>query len=1182
MAGEVANAVPAGDQADASDPQTFVWVSANAGSGKTHVLVERLMRILLAGTPPSRILCLTFTNAAAAEMANRLFKRLSEWAVIHDDDELTKRIAELTRNEVDREMLARARRLFPIALEAPGGLKIYTIHAFCERLLHRFPLEAGVSPHFQVIDERGQRDLIDEARERVMNEAARERAMSQAADARPSPLVEALAAMSALAHDLSLNELLARLVSRRTDIAKLDLDDETASAAFYARLAARLGVDPNATEEAVLAAHFADAAFDTAACVRAAEILATGSTNDRKMSQRLVRLSLARTPLERYHAHCSAILTTGGTVRKSLITKALAEANRDVAQWLAGELARAEALRNCMPAISTLSATRALLTLASAVIAAYERAKAEHGFLDYDDLIARALGLLVSSADAAWVLYKLDGGIDHILVDEAQDTSPSQWAIVQNLAEDMLSGESARSTAARATFAVGDEKQSIFSFQGADPQMFALMRDAFERRTAQARLHWKRVPLETSYRSAPQILAAVDCIFADPDLARSLSADGEPPHHEARRNVPGRVEIWPVVEPDDSADRDPWTAPVDYVGPADPRMRLAARIADEIAGWLANQAQLDAEGRPIRPGDILILVRRRNAFVDAMVRELKRRDVPVAGVDRMRLTEQIVVEDLIALARFVLLPEDDLSLAALIKSPLIGLDEECLFAIAHDRSGSLWQSLIAHCAHAPQIEAARARLARWIAMADQTPPFAFYARVLAEDGMRRRIAARLGAEADDPIAEFLNATLDYERQHAPSLEGFVDWLLRSEGEIKRDLEHGRDEVRVMTVHGAKGLEANIVILPDTCQVPAGGRGPQLLDVVLADREAGADAGSDLVVPVWAHRGAAELVDAVGEAKAVRDRASADEYLRLLYVAMTRARDWLIVAGYRARHKPPERCWYEIVRRGLEGRLDEIPAADGSPRWLFRHEAKPDMSPDGDLHAGESSPQRIDLPDWARQVPESVTVGDLRIVPSRAAPDASDEAALSPLEGGARAGRYSRGLAVHALLKHLMDRPQSGWQTEAHRFLEDSAQGIAPDQHGRLVHEVLAILRLPEFEPFLSSAARSEAGLAATIARPGAPAVLVEGRVDRLAVFDDVVHVVDFKTHRPAPSSLERVPRSILTQMALYRAGLAAIFPGRRIEASLLWTDRALFMPLPGDVLDDALHTALMRAGAAPA
>ncbi|NND50102.1 MAG: UvrD-helicase domain-containing protein, partial [Rhizobiales bacterium] len=693
------------------------------------------------------------------------------------------------------------------------------------------------------------------------------------------------------------------------------------------------------------------------------------------------QLLAAKTPAARYLAHCGVMLTTSGGIRQSVMTKKLQASHPDIANWLHEERDRAEMLQAKLAGISTLAASRALLILADAVIGQYQRLKALRGLLDYDDLIARARGLLTRSEDAAWVLYKLDGGIDHILVDEAQDTSRAQWDIVQYLAEDMLAGQSARTAQARATFAVGDEKQSIFSFQGADPAMFAEMRDFFERRARDAGRAWQRVPLERSYRSAPEILAAVDMVFSAPRVAAALSADGVPPRHEAVRPVCGRVEIWPTVEPDEDDKPDPWTVPLDYVGPGDPKMKLARTIAIEIDSWLQTGRRIESLGRPIRPGDIMILVRRRNAFVDAVVRELKQRAVPVAGVDRMRLTDQIVVQDLIALARFVLLPEDDLSLAALIKSPIIGLGEDDLFSIAHDRKTSLWRSLQNRASGDQRFEQARQWLSRWLAMADQMPPHTFFANVLAEDGLRRRIIRRLGPESEDPIAEFLNAALEFEHDHLATMEGFLAWLVRAEGEIKRDMDHGRDEVRVMTVHGAKGLEAKVVILPDTCQTPGEGSGVRLLDLKIP----GSDDIGELALPVWPRRGAADLIDALNERREERRADTQAEYLRLLYVAMTRARDWLIVTGYETTRKRPDDCWYSLVWQGLEDRLVKEMSPEGAVRWRFDHPKVPGATTDDQPTGPKVESSVSELPNWALEPLEGAPAVKERIAPSRALP-----------------------------------------------------------------------------------------------------------------------------------------------------------------------------------------------------
>lgn len=1181
------------EQARAASPDTFVWVSANAGSGKTHVLIDRLARLLLSGTRPSRILCLTFTKAAAAEMSNRLFDRLAGWAMASDAI-LSDVLVGLTGDVPEQAQLVRARQLFAVALESPGGLKIHTIHAFCTRVLKRFPLEANVAPNFVQADERTTTEILSEIREQLMVEAANEP---------DGDLAVALAAVSARLHDMNLDDFFKEFLNRRGFFA--GAKDPAIVDSIQIALADVFGWQgaPRSEEELIEEAFGAGFARKTARAVGLH--LQSGSVRDTDLAPGFLQLAEPGSERQAFEAHSSVFLTQSGILRKNVMTAPLRKLRPELATWIDEEKLRAEDLLRAIGISRTLAASKAAMVLGHRVVTAYEAAKRKKSLLDYDDLILKTRELLSRSQDAEWVLYKLDGGIDHILVDEAQDTSKDQWEIVRQLAEDMVSGASAQDVV-RTVFAVGDEKQSIFSFHGADPQMFDEMRAHFQGRVADASLLWDAVPLEASFRSAPEILAAVDAVFAAEAAAAGLSFTGATVRHKATRRAAGVVELWPTAKIDADAPPDPWTVPVDQIAPGDSKLVLAEQIADEIARWLKVGRQLTPQGRPVRPGDIMILVRRRNAFVDAMVRTLKVRDIPVAGVDRMRLTEQIAVEDLIALGRFAALPEDDLNTAVLLKSPFFDISEEDLFELAWGRETSLWRSLQDICAGCEDEEAkvgnkaspvdescvtarsnfseARRVLASVLASADWQRPFEFFSNFLAVAGKREAIHKRLGVEADDPINEFLAAALSYEQNEIATLDGFLAWLCRSEMEIKRDMEHGKDEVRVMTVHGAKGLEANLVILPDTCAESSSGNRFQFHDVGLAN--------SDIKLPVWP-QAKPGIIPAIDEAKAHAKLKDAEEYRRLLYVAMTRARDCLIVTGYEAKgRKPPAGCWYNLVAEGLDAHFPNDGEDIGNGRKRFVLPGKDsetaaenvtpggeDKTADGEKPGIGMSQAREELPQWALTLPDEIlSSGHLK--PSSLVDgedsigvDESAPASFSPL-AQSREQRFLRGNLIHGLLETLPQLDRTDWSKAATNYLGLHAANLETDVRQELAEEAVDVLTSPDFAPFLDPNARAEVPFSAAIELPDGGSVVVDGQVDRLVIIGTTLHVVDFKTHRPAAMALDDIPRGILRQMALYRAALGQIFPAETVNMSLLWTNQARIMALPSGMLDKALAESL--------
>ncbi|MBU2089004.1 MAG: double-strand break repair helicase AddA, partial [Alphaproteobacteria bacterium] len=856
---------PAEAQRRAAHPQTSVWVGASAGTGKTKVLTDRVLGLLLQGTKPERLLCLTFTKAAAAEMANRLNATLSVWAVTPDDD-LAARLLALTGVAPNADVMTDARRLFAQVLDTPGGLKIQTIHAFCQALLRRFPLEADIAPHFELMDDQTARELLL---------AARDHMLVQARAGQGTPLAEALLQVTTRVNEDGFGGLMDALASERGRLARL-LALHGGLDGLVAAIHARLDVPVGLSEQQLIREACADTALDAAGLRRAIAGLERGSKTDQGKAALIAGfLADPARRAELYGEYRWAYLKkTDGDVQKVLATKAVLEGDPAILEALSREAERLIRLEARCRAVRVAGATAALLRLGDAMLATYRRVKQTRALLDYDDLILGTRDLLRSGDGiAAWVLYKLDGGIDHVLIDEAQDTNPEQWELIEALTGEFFAGLGARDTV-RTLFAVGDVKQSIYSFQRAEPDEFIRMRDAFALRVAAVEQRWDSVALDTSFRSTETVLELVDAVFARDPARHGVVPIGETLRHLAhRRGQAGRVELWPLISPREREELEPWQPPV-VVRPGDsPRTRLAEVIARRIRDWIGREI-LPSKQRPMRAGDILVLVRRRGGFVEELVRALKALEVPVAGIDRMVLTEQMAVMDLMALGDFLLLPEDDLTLATVLKGPLVGLTEDQLFEIAWRRTGSLWAALQA----APQAWAQEATrlLGDLLGRVDYVRPYELYAEVLGHRRGREKLIGRLGYEADDPIDEFLARSLAYEREHVPSLQGFLAWLRAAEGEIKRDLEAGRDEVRVMTAHGAKGLQAPIVILPDTAAVPL------TLPPLLWTRE---DIQGGLML--WSPSAGSD--DAVaGAARETAKRRQQEEYRRLLYVALTRA------------------------------------------------------------------------------------------------------------------------------------------------------------------------------------------------------------------------------------------------------------------------------------------------------
>jgi ATP-dependent helicase/nuclease subunit A len=1125
------------EQRQASDPAVSAFVSAHAGAGKTKLLVDRLLRLMLSGADPARILCLTYTKAAAAEMAIRLQQRLGGFVTLNDaalDEKLA--ALEVARSAENR---ARARALFATVLDLPGGMRISTIHAFCQSLLRRFPLEAQVSPHFSLVEDSDARSALEEAREAALPHADK----------------AALATLAGLVNADGFAGLVAGLERDRDRLhAALTLDPATRADAF------RRAAGVEAPDEMTLLAGAVVWSGEPRLREALRRVRNQGSPGVAdKAGNMLGWLNLPREErIEHWPRWLEELFTKTGERRKAggFINPALAKLHSDIPDIYAEEQARVEAVVDELAALRMASASAALLTVAAPILQNYAAEKTAAAQLDYSDLIGRTSALLKDTG-AAWVLYKLDGGLDHLLLDEVQDTAPEQWRIAARLTGDFFAGEGARDGTNRTVFAVGDIKQSIYSFQGAEPAAFGKAGTWYKRLVETSGAIWRDTVLDVSFRSTAPVLALVDAVFSEPPATKGVCAPGALHHTPNRAGHAGAVELWPLAPRPEMQTPDPWS-----VAQQNSSQDTAPdRLVRELAAWISHQVSgavmLESAGRPLRPGDILVLVRRRNNFGRALVRALKAAGVPVAGLDRMVLTDQPAVQDLMALCDALLLPQDDLTLCEFLVSPLGGLSDDSLMHLVAQRSGSAWDALRTRAAERPEWHAAHAMFATLLSRVDFASPYALLSEILGEQGGRARLFARLGPEAAEPVDELQNAALRYAANHPPSLQGFLHWLRQSGAEVKREAEAAGDVVRIMTVHGAKGLEAPLVILPDTVTSPP--------DDAKLHWARDAQTGAEL--PLWAPNKdfRCHTIESLRETSAAERE---EEYNRLLYVALTRARDRLLVCGWAGRGDVPETSWYALVRRGLE-RLSagRFALRDWGEGMLF---SSPQTAPP-DNAVAPAAPAMERLPDWAGAPPlwQPASLPPEPKLPRPLAPSRPDgveyghvPASRSPLEGfgETRPDRFRRGITMHALLQHLPDLPVRQRAPVAIDFAV--RQGFSAQDAAAIAAQVAGVLDQPDLITLFGPSSRAEQPLAGVVGD-----VVVAGQIDRFCVTPDRVLIADYKTNRVPPKAAESVPVLYLRQMAAYRAVLRQLYPDRPVDCLLIWTEGPLIMPLPEELLD---------------
>lgn len=1105
-------ALASSSQRQAADPSFSVWVEASAGTGKTKVLSDRVLRLLLNGTPPSRLLCLTYTKAAAVEMNNRIAERLSAWAIA-DDSKLTSELEKLLGINLNSypkasELLAQARRLFAVLLDTPGGIKIQTIHSFCQEILKRFPLEAKISPYFEIMDDRSAKEALENIKSEILQ-------------GHLSPVAtEALSWLTAATSEFKFPEIM-RSISDNRNMLEEYLSKYGSLDALIEQIAAKLKLSLQTTPKDIEQEFFQNSSPDDFCLL----IKALSAGNDNSVQRSLELDNAVRS--QDFASLCALLLTAKRQPRERFLQKASLSLYPEATAALAAITADLLSAIDKLTALNLLTATKAVLCLSQELLARYRSYKKLHSKMDYNDLIILTKKLLETPSVAEWILYKLDGGLDHILIDEAQDTSPEQWAIIKALTKEFFSGLGSKEKAST-VFVVGDRKQSIYSFQGADPKEFENMHRYFKSSSPD----FKDVNMEVSFRSTSAVLDAVNQVFAA-EAARSGVALPKQniSHVPSRIGDAGRVEIWPLVEPDidDNSDQV-WRPPVERVSGMSASAKLARQIAETIQAKVTNREILRSQGRPLKYRDFLILVQRRNSFVEEIVRACKTVGVNIAGVDKIKLSEQIAVNDLLALAKFTLLPADDLNLACVLKSPLFGLTDDDLFTLCYNRGqATLWQRLQDN----PSFAQISSSLQSLLSLAENCRPFEFFGHVLSNLQGRKKFIQRLGIECEDALDEFINLSLSFEQEHIPSMQLFVDWMQKDDVEIKRELEQSNlDAVRLMTVHGSKGLQAPIVILPDTVRLKT------------VKQEAGWLHDQDTIFY--------PLNKDYYESNCLRlneteKELSLEEYHRLLYVALTRAEECLCICGYKKKNQPSPQSWYELCRQSL----GNIMTPSANDILVYQTEQ---LTPAHNQAAPTIAPSVSAQPDWLTATVKEEAPLSRPLNPSHL--DETNIAALSPLAASTDTLLYTRGRIIHKLLQLIPYSNTKNRRGAIKEFLQNQAPEISAAAGDQIASEVLNLVDDPRFAGLFGPDSAAEVALMGEV-----DGQIISGQIDRLVVTPSQVIIVDYKTNRPAAQNISDVPPAYLKQMRAYRRLIAKIYPDKAVTSYILWTNTAQMMPI---------------------
>lgn len=1101
----------------AADPKISAWVEASAGTGKTKVLSDRVLRLLLNGVDPARILCLTYTKAAAVEMKTRISERLSEWSV-QSDYKLNKNLHELLGenfqdNKKFAEYISKARILFAELLDTPGGVKIQTIHAFCEEILKRFPLEAGVSPYFEILSEREKHEALEQIKNNILRRG----------ECSDNPESTAVQYLTANLNEYSFPKVMENITEMHDKIVEA-LDNYKGLDKLLYALRKKLGISENDSEETVKAECMQKINKNALQADIAA--LKTGCKTSKETAAELEQVLINGCIPEDYDTYAQCFFTQEETIKKD---KVLACANAakydpDLLSRRRKEAERLQQVKNKCRKIRVYNSSKAFLTIAQGINLEYEEYKRERSCLDFNDLINKVKALLSDPDQAAWVLYKLDGGIDHILLDEAQDTSPQQWKIVASLSEEFFCAPGTE-TDIRTVFAVGDRKQSIFSFQGADPReldkMYAYFRD-------KAGANFEEVKMAYSFRSSQAILDSVNAIFEDKNVSRGVATAGSWVEHAAVRvGEYGRVEIWPLMvapKNDPASLEDKLRPPTKREKKVSVRTQMATKIAQKIKQMVEESK---GSSRPYRYKDFMVLVRHRNAFVEDFIRTCKNENINISGADKMVLSEQIVVQDMISLGKFLLLPQDDLSLAEVLKSPLFGLTDADLEVLCCERGkDSLWKSLCANKKYKEVSESLKILLGKL----DFIRPFELFNYILVNMDGRRKFMKRMGVEAEDALDEFMNITLSYEQTQTPSLQGFISWFENDETAIKREGENAEDDaVRLMTVHHSKGLQARVVFLPDCVQIPKNCCEQKLLfgNDGLVYYPLRKDDYDDVCIKINEENGVISM----------------EEYRRLLYVALTRAEDVLFVCGYKNDDKIKDDSWYKICEKGMSKYKTQSneDIVYETPEMVDVKIKKKYFVP----------PLIVEPESWLETVPAEESPLAKPYTPSKLAEDEEEPDSVSPLAD--RINYYRRGLLIHKILQFLPP-DNSDKARIIDEYMNKNAADLSDSDKEQIKNEILNLVTKKEYAPIFGADSRAEVPV---FGEDGGK--IISAQIDRLVVQNDKVIIVDFKTNRPAKKTLEETPDTYKRQLNTYKSLIGKIYPDRSVETYILWTNEARLM-----------------------
>lgn len=1098
-------------QHQATHLTSSVWVSASAGTGKTYVLTNRILKLLLLQPylKPSEILAVTYTKAAAREMENRIRSRLSEWVSL--SDEALFKSLEMVLGEVPTpDQCVRARGLLLEVLEDGKGLNISTIHGFCQQILGAFPLESGVPVGFGLLEGQEESDLIRQVQDEVFS-------TFEKGDVPP----EQQWCFNYLAEDIhesTLRDVFQDIVFNRRKFNKLFQRHGTVENVLNA-LAKALDIMPESwTPESVL--EDMESYFSVPSeLVDYAKSFADSKT--KKMQTLGAEVLFFHNIQEEEKGPCwpryaRAFLTKDGSFRKSLVDAATKKSANGalIEQAFNQEQERVYKVEQLRKSYRSWLLTAAYLHIGYEMIQAYGESKQQQNVLDFDDLIQKTAELFLHQERQMWVRYKMDRKIAHVMLDESQDMDDEQWEIIRALIQEFYDG-SGQKEITRTLFAVGDTKQSIYRFRGAQPYVFGDIRTYLEMQSDSNACEARNVSLKTSFRSSKTILDFVDRVFEAEEKQQALDDTQQVQHQAVRQEAPGWVEVWPLCkeEEQEEATIENWPLPIQQPEKTMSARRLVARkMAQAMKELVENKTLLSSTQKPASYGDMMVLLRGRTMMPE-IIEALDELNIPHAGSDRIQLMQDVMVDDMLAWLKFLHTREDDLSLAQVLKSPVFNLSEEMLMTLSlARRKASLWSVLNGEMKQQLQeIITTISGLSVYemvVFIINKTNFYNKYINASHEDVN----SLHSFTEAMDNLLE---SALKYGSQNG-GIAGFIYKIEAGEIELKKGLESAGKNVRILTAHGSKGLEAPIVFMPDTTQ--------DYYRKMSRDYLLWQEDKTDVNLFLYRQgKGQTpQLQDELHEAE--KQRIFEDE-MRLLYVALTRAQERLYIGGAAVQGRLPENCWYAEIEK-----ITEQLADFGDAKVLYHAPHQPIV----EKETNTEEHRKLQVQSWIAMLPaKEETANTIRPAVKEIGEDVltSDQKKL-----------YQRGRLMHRLLELLPRSPEEERQQTATAWLDKMLPEDATLMKEKMVRDVMGVFAM--YPEFFTENSKPEVSFITTV-----NGSKVEGRIDRLVVTDNTVTIVDYKTDQIIPNDM---PESYAQQLKLYKQAMQKVFPEKEVEACIVW------------------------------